>query len=100
MKQQIKNYLIVLAAGIAIALVLAFATGFTQQKVVYVEQTYTVTKLDCLQGIAERFIIKNTGSVRRVDEFAEGIKELNYSVIGDGDVKCGETLIIGYWERR
>lgn len=79
---------------IAVLLILVVTQcGFT-----FVTETYTVTGSDTLQSIAEKFITKNTGTVREVDEFQEGIRELNFDVIGDGDVKAGEVLKITYWE--
>ncbi|MBU2704133.1 hypothetical protein Ga0466249_005287 [Sporomusaceae bacterium BoRhaA] len=70
----------------------------TQCGYTFVTETYTVTTTDTLQSIAERFITKNTGTVRKIDEFEEGIRELNFDVIGNGDVRKGETLKITYWE--
>lgn len=64
----------------------------------YMTETYTVTKSDSLPTIAERFITKNTGSVRQIDEFCEGIREENFDVIGNGEVHAGEVLKINYWE--
>lgn len=98
MNQKLADCLKVLAFGIVIALLLATQTGFTRSETVYVTEMYTVQQDELLQTIAERYIVKNTGSVRRVDEFADGIRERNYSIIGDGDVKAGEVLTIGYWE--
>lgn len=98
MKQQIKNYLIVLLFGIIVAAILATQTGFTRDEIRYVATTYTVQQSDSLETISERFIKLNTATDRRLDEFQEGIREANYSIIGDGDVKEGEILTIGYWE--
>jgi Tfp pilus assembly protein FimV len=70
----------------------------TQCGYTYVTETYTVTKSDTLLTIAEQFIVKNTGTVRQIDEFCEGIREENYDVIGNGEVHAGEVLKITYWE--
>lgn len=94
-----KNWVKLILFSILMAIAMFLLTGFLRHEICYVTETYTVTKSDTLQGIAERFIVKNTGTVRQIDEFREGIRELNYSVIGDDDdVKSGEILQIGYWE--
>ena len=83
---------VILFAGF-VAVVMATATGFK-----YVTVDYTVTESDKLQTIAERFIIRNTGTVRDIREFREGIRELNYSIVGNGEPLQGEILKINYWE--
>ena len=70
----------------------------TQCGYTYVTETYTVTKSDTLQGIAERFIVRNTGSIRQIDEFREGIRDENFEVVGNDEVTAGEILKINYWE--
>jgi hypothetical protein len=72
----------------------------TQCGYTYITETYTVTGSDTLQSIAERFITKNTGTVREIREFKEGIRELNFDVIGNGEVRAGEILKIGYWIKK
>jgi uncharacterized membrane-anchored protein len=83
---------VILFAGF-VAVVMATATGFK-----YVTVDYTVTESDKLQTIAERFIIRNTATVREINEFTEGIREQNYSTIGDGEVTAGQFIEINYWE--
>jgi hypothetical protein len=100
MSKKAKDYFKVLGFGVLVALCLAFLSGYTRDEVKYVTVTYTVTKSDTLQSIAERFIIQNTGTVRQIDEFREGIRELNFDVIGNDEVKPGQVLKIGYWEHK
>ncbi|MBU2704097.1 Tfp pilus assembly protein FimV [Sporomusaceae bacterium BoRhaA] len=91
---KIVKHTITVIMKIAVLLVIVV----TQCGYTYVTETYTVTGSDTLQSIAERFITKNTGTVREIREFKEGIRELNFDVIGNGDVRAGETLKITYWE--
>ncbi|MBU2701111.1 nucleoid-associated protein YgaU [Sporomusaceae bacterium BoRhaA] len=100
MSKKFKDYLKVLAWGVFVAVCLTALTGYTRDEVKYVTVTYTVTKSDTLQTIAERFIVKNTGTVRQIDEFREGIRELNFDVIGNDEVKPGQILKIGWWEKK
>ena len=81
---------VILFAGF-VAVVLATTTGFKTAD-------YTVVEGDTLQTIAEQFVVRNTGTVRQIDEFTEGLRELNYSIIGDGEPLQGEILKINYWE--
>ena len=51
---------------------------------------------ETLQSLAEEYC---PGSrIRKVAEFREGIRELNYDVIGEGDVWVGLELRINSWE--
>lgn len=97
MPQNKKELLAFIAFCILITIVLATQTSFTRNNVRYVTEMYTVQPNDSLTSVSERYIGKNTGTVRQIDEFREGIKELNFDVIGDGEVKAGEVLKIGYW---
>lgn len=96
MKQQIKGIAAVLTVGIVIALTLMILTGFTSSEIRYKIDSYTVQQNDTLQSIAECYILKNTGTKREINEFREGIREANYDVIGDSEVKPGQILQIGY----
>lgn len=98
--QKAKGIAKVFATGILIAIALTLLTGFTRDEIRYVTTTYTVQANERLKTIASKFIVKNTGTVRRPDEFEEGIRQLNYDLIGDGDVKEGQILKIGWWEKR
>lgn len=53
---------------------------------------YTVSPGDTLQSIAEQYC--QGDDPRQVAEFREGIRELNYSVIGESDVWAGLILEI------
>lgn len=90
----IKDTVIVVMKIVVLLVLVVTQCGYT-----FVTETYTVTKSDTLQSIAEKYITKNTGTVREVDEFQEGIRELNFDVIGNGEVKAGEVLKITYWEK-
>ena len=60
-----------------------------------IEDSYTVSKGDTLKSIAEQYIKKNTYGPRALDEFIEGIMELNDKT--DENVHEGEKLRINYW---
>ena len=62
-----------------------------------VTENYVVQDGDTLDSIARYYIKKNTYGPREINEFREGIRELNYDMIKDGDVKKGEMLKINYW---
>lgn len=53
---------------------------------------YSVMGNDTLQGIAEKFC--NSPNKRQVAEFREGIRELNYEIIGEGEVQEGMRILI------
>ena len=57
---------------------------------------YTVNPSDTLQSIAELYC--QGDDPRQVAEFREGIRELNYDVIGESDVWAGLVLEINRWE--
>jgi ABC-type glycerol-3-phosphate transport system substrate-binding protein len=88
-----RAFLKVVLAALVLGAVMAFLTGFKFETV-----DYTVVAGDTLQSIAEKFIVRNTGTVRGIKEFEEGIRDENYEVIGDGGVLPGEILKINYWE--
>jgi len=51
---------------------------------------------ETLQSLAEEYC---PGSrIRQVAEFREGIRELNYDVLGEGDVWAGLMIVINRWE--
>jgi cytochrome c oxidase assembly protein Cox11 len=62
-----------------------------------VTENYVVQNGDTLDSIARYYINKNTYGAREITEFREGIRELNWDIIGKGDVKSGEVLQINYW---
>lgn len=51
---------------------------------------------DTLQSIAEQYC--QSDDQRQVAEFREGIRELNYDVIGESDVWAGLVLQINRWQ--
>ncbi len=57
---------------------------------------HTCSSSDTLQSIAEQYC-QGTNH-RQVTEFREGIRELNYSIIGESDVWAGLVLKINRWE--
>jgi hypothetical protein len=57
---------------------------------------YSVIDGDTLQSIAEKFCQYN--DPRAVAEFREGIRQINYDVIGDGDVCKGMVLMINQFK--
>ncbi len=57
---------------------------------------YTCEPGDNLQTIAERYCPGD--DTRQVAEFREGIRELNYDLIGEGDVWPGIEIVINRWE--
>ncbi|WP_090937962.1 LysM peptidoglycan-binding domain-containing protein [Pelosinus propionicus] len=57
---------------------------------------YTVNPDDTLQSIAEQYCQGDDS--RQVAEFREGIRELNYDVIGESDVWAGMKFQINSWE--
>ena len=66
-----------------------------------ISEPYTVKQGDTLNGIASQYIGKNTYGPRRLDEFAERIKEANPQAFVNGSyVRAGEVLVIRYWVRR
>jgi hypothetical protein len=57
---------------------------------------HTCSTGDTLQSIAERYC-KGTDP-RQVAEFREGIRELNYDLIGESEIWAGLVLKINQWE--
>jgi hypothetical protein len=57
---------------------------------------YSVNTGDTLQSIAKQYCPGNDS--RQVAEFREGIRELNYDVIGEGDVWAGLEIVVNRWE--
>ena len=51
---------------------------------------------DTLQSIAEQYC--QGDDPRQVAEFREGIRDLNYDVIGEGDVWAGLEIVVNQWE--
>lgn len=63
-----------------------------------VEDSYMVQQGDTLEGIAEKYMKKNTYGPRELREFVAGIKELNDWLL-TREAKPGDTLRINYWEK-
>lgn len=57
---------------------------------------YTCSNSDTLQSVAEQYC--NGTDPRQVAEFREGIRELNYDLIGESEVWPGLILKINRWE--
>ena len=60
-----------------------------------IEETYEVQKGDSIEGIAKKYIKKNTYGKRELHEFIEGIMELNE--MSAPDIHVGDKLKINYW---
>jgi hypothetical protein len=63
---------------------------------ILVATQYTCSTGDTLQSIAEQYCPGD--DTRQVVEFREGIRELNYDVIGESEVWAGLVLEINRWE--
>jgi len=63
---------------------------------ILVSMQYAVNTGDTLQSIAEQYCSGH--DPRQIAEFREGIRELNYDVIGEGDVWAGLEIIVNQWE--
>ena len=63
---------------------------------VLVSIQYTCSTGDTLQSVAEQYC--QGDNPQQVAEFREGIRELNYDVIGEGDVWAGLEIVINRWE--
>lgn len=61
-----------------------------------VSMQYTVSTGDSLQSIAEHYCPGD--DPRQIAEFREGLRELNYDLIGENDVSTGVKLQINLWE--
>lgn len=68
-----------------------------------VSETYTVHTGDTISKIAGQYIDKNTGTRRQIDEFTEGIIELNFDLLKDRQSHCtiypGDQIKVNYWVR-
>lgn len=85
-----KKFILTVAFLMALQSV-CFASSWT-----LVEDTYTVKAGDTLTSIAQQYIQKNTYGQRNVDEFIEGIMELN-NMNSATDIHVGDKLRINYW---
>lgn len=68
-----------------------------------ITEIYIVQPGDTLDGIAEKFIVKNTYSERNFKEFKEGIKEINARVFAgrhEHYLVVGEKLTIKYFVKK
>jgi hypothetical protein len=84
-----KKFILTVAFMMALQSV-CFASSWT-----LVEDTYTVKAGDTLTTIAQQYIKKNTYGQRNVEEFIEGIMELNNMTATD--IHVGDKLRINYW---
>lgn len=57
---------------------------------------YNVASGDTLQSIAEQFC--HTENKTEFAEFKEGIRQINYDLIGNGDVKTGMVITINQFK--
>ena len=53
---------------------------------------------DTLDSIAQKYIQKNTYGVRDINEFSEGIREINNWLM-TRELKPGDIIRINYWEK-
>lgn len=63
---------------------------------ILITMQYTCSNGDTLQSVAERFC--QGDDPRQVAEFREGIKELNYDLIGESEIWPGLVIKINRWE--
>jgi len=63
-----------------------------------VQVSYEVQQGDTLNSIAEKYVQKNTYGSRDINEFREGIRELNDWLL-TRELKPGDVLRINYWEK-
>ena len=63
-----------------------------------VHVSYEVQDGDTLQSVAENYLKKNTYGEREINEFREGIRELNDWLL-TRDMQKGDVLRINYWEK-
>jgi hypothetical protein len=61
-----------------------------------VAMQYTCSNDDTLQSVAEKYC--QGDDPRQVAEFREGIRELNYDLIGESDIWAGLVIKINRWE--
>ena len=80
---------------LTIAFMMAFQNICFASSWTLVEDTYTVKAGDTLTSIAQQYIQKNTYGQRNIDEFIEGIMELNDMTATD--IHVGDKLRINYW---
>lgn len=65
---------------------------------VLVEETYVVRPGDTIWGIAEEYVVKNTGTRRYILEYKEGIYENNPWLVERKGLICpGDQLVLTYW---
>ena len=63
-----------------------------------VHVSYEVQDGDTLQSVAENYLKKNTYGEREINEFREGIRELNDWLL-TRDLQKGDVLRINYWKK-
>ena len=96
-KRAVTGAAIALAAIICAGAASDHAQGDVRDAVL-VEEVYTVKDGDTLWGIAEEYIMKNTGSRRYILEYKEGIYENNpWLVDRKGLIRPGDALRMTYW---
>lgn len=65
---------------------------------VLVEEVYVVKAGDTLWDISERYLAKNTGTVRYILEYKSGIEELNpWLLERKGEIYPGDKITLTYW---
>lgn len=65
---------------------------------VLVEEVYTVKPGDTLWNISERYLAKNTGTVRYILEYKAGMEELNpWLMERKGEIYPGDKITLTYW---
>ena len=74
----------------------SMATCMAADRFHLVQSHYVVREGDTLDSIALAYIKKNTYGKRDLEEFKEGIRELNNIEYGE-EVYPGEDLRINYW---
>jgi hypothetical protein len=79
-------------------------TGATNRpNVKLVSETIVIYTGDTISDIAGQYMTKNTGTRRQLDEFTEGIIELNYDLLKERPSHCivypDDQIKVNYWIR-
>ena len=74
------------------------ATEIDHRTWTVVHVSYKVQEGDTLDSIAQKYIQKNTYGVRDINEFREGIREINNWLM-TRELKPGDIIRINYWEK-